>query len=217
MHKTQRAILDLATKKNISKMSLREIGRIVAKRDVYPQIIKYHITQLLENNLLVEDKKTGELRVNSAGSQASHFYSLPIMGSADCGPAQAIADDNIVGYLPVSKSVVGSSPERFFVVQASGKSMVKAKVGKAKIGIDDGDYVIVDREDKDVEDDDYVLSVIDGLANIKKIHQDRKHGQITLISEADNDYPPIFIHPDDSVSYYVAGKVKCVIKKPLKK
>ena len=58
-------------------------------------------------------------------------------------------------------------------IQADGFSMNQAKIGKSKRNIEPGDYAIVDGDVKAPEDGQYVLSVIDGLANIKKFHLDR--------------------------------------------
>ena len=80
--------------------------------------------------------------------------------------------------------------------------------------INEGDFVIVDTEVKKPANGDYILSIIDGAANIKKINIDEKHHQVILLSESSKDYPPIFIHEKDLDCYYVAGKILQVIKKP---
>ena len=80
--------------------------------------------------------------------------------------------------------------------------------------IDDGDYVIVDGEDKNVKTGDYVLSVISGLANIKRFTEDKVNRQIVLQSESSQFFPPIHIHEDDLDEYLVNGKVVEVIKDP---
>jgi len=81
--------------------------------------------------------------------------------------------------------------------------------GKA---IDDGDYVVIDGENRTPEDGDLVLSVIDGMANIKRYRFDRENNQIVLLSESTQSFSPIFIHPDDD--YEINGKVVQVVKKP---
>lgn len=88
-------------------------------------------------------------------------------------------------------------------------------MNKAMIGsdnIDDGDYVLIDSEAKNPENGDYVLSIIDGAANIKKFRKDKERGLIMLISESSSNYDPIYIHQDDASSYSVAGKVLGVLK-----
>jgi len=70
---------------------------------------------------------------------------------------------------------------------------------------------LVDGNQRNPQDQSYVLSIIDGLANIKKFK--RNGDQIILASESSQDYPPIIIHQDDLDNYMVNGEVVQVIKK----
>ncbi len=79
--------------------------------------------------------------------------------------------------------------------------------------IENGDFVLIDCDDKVPQDGDYVLSIIDGLANIKKFIQDDTNQQIVLLSESTADYPPIYIDPSN-YDYIINGKVIRVLKKP---
>ena len=76
--------------------------------------------------------------------------------------------------------------------------------------IENGDFVIVDPNAKNPKNGDYVVSVIDDVANIKKFIFDRKNNRIILQSESTQDYFPIFVHEDDK--YEMSGKVVGVIK-----
>ncbi len=79
--------------------------------------------------------------------------------------------------------------------------------------IEDGDYVIVDTQKKAPEAKDYILSVIDDGANIKRIYFDETNHYVVLRSESnDPNFRDIIIHEDDK--YSVVGTVECVIKKP---
>ena len=60
-------------------------------------------------------------------------------------------------------------------------------------------------------DGDYVVSIIDGMANIKKYRLDKANERIVLLSESTKDYAPIFIHRDDD--FRISGKVLDVVKK----
>ena len=57
-----------------------------------------------------------------------------------------------------------------------------------------------------------MLSVISGLANIKRFSEDKIHRQVVLQSESSQFFPPIHIHEDDLDEYLVNGKVIEVIK-----
>jgi SOS-response transcriptional repressor LexA len=78
--------------------------------------------------------------------------------------------------------------------------------------IENGDYVIVNGEDKDANNNNIVVVIIDNKATIKRFINDRKNGQIVLKADSSFDYEPIYLHQDDDFS--ISGKVICIIKKP---
>ena len=80
--------------------------------------------------------------------------------------------------------------------------------------IEDGDYVLIDAGNKNINNNDYVLSTIEGLANIKKFIFNKINKHIVLISESQKDYPPIIINSEEDYSYIINGKVFQVIKVP---
>jgi repressor LexA len=86
------------------------------------------------------------------------------------------------------------------------------KANVCGVTIEDGDYVIIDGEKRDPQNDTYVLSVIEDLANIKKFKRDVANEQVVLLAESTQHSPPIVIHPDDT-QYIVCGTVVRVIKK----
>lgn len=90
--------------------------------------------------------------------------------------------------------------------------MNRAKVNGAKT-IDDGDYVLVDGKNRNPDNGAYVLAVTGEVANIKKFNTN-DDGQSALISESTEDYPPIFIHPDDQPDFFICGRVLDIFKKP---
>jgi SOS-response transcriptional repressor LexA len=95
------------------------------------------------------------------------------------------------------------------VLRAEGDSMNQANInGK---NIEDGDFVIVDSEQKSPETGYYIVSIIDEVANIKKFVNDRKNKRIILQSESTKEYLPIFIHEDDK--YEISGRAVGVIRK----
>lgn len=212
MHPIQEKILKLAQKINLDRTKLSLTGRLVGES--HPQKVKYHIDKLVESGYLAVDEATNILKVlKPIKDSITSIFKLPIVGCANCGPATLLAHENITGFLHVSKSMTGtSSPEGLFVVKASGNSLNRAQdiVGGS---VEDGDYILVDGNNQNPKDGDYVLSVIGEAANVKRFYFDRTNKQITLVSESSEDVPPIYIHQDDFDSYMVNGKVLRVIKK----
>ena len=210
MNLTDQKILDLSHEINLEKLSLRQIGTRIG--GVHPQTVKNSIVKLKELGLIDRSKRSGFVKeMKDKESTESMLYKIPILGSANCGVATLLAEENFQGFLRISNSILRKR-ENLFALVASGDSMDRASIGGD--AIEDGDYVIIDANDKNPRNNDYVLSVIDGSANIKKFVQDKSSGIISLVSESSNDYPPIFIHEEDSPYYYVNGKVVRVIKKP---
>ncbi|MFH1653720.1 MAG: S24 family peptidase [Pseudomonadota bacterium] len=210
MHPIQQKLLELADRYSLGQMALRKIGELIGS--AHPQNVKYHLEQLEAKGFLDIDRDSGFIKKVAQGSGlAASLISVPILGAANCGEASLFAEERIEGYLKLSKSML-KKRAKIYAIQAVGLSMNAADVdGKA---IEEGDYVIVDSEARSPKDGDYVVSVIDGMANIKKFLFDRQNNQIILISESDQNLPPIYIHPDDLDDYMVSGNVIQVIKKP---
>ena len=210
MHTIQEKILALAGKENIAEMSLREIGKHI--NETSPQKIKHHILQLEKNGLLQLDRLSKVMVKTRPGLTAkSSLLAIPILGTANCGPATAYAEQEAEGYLRVSGKLL-SKKKGIFAIKASGHSMNKANING--LSVEDGDYVLVDPTFTAVRNGDYVLSIIDGMANIKRYFKDTDNQRIILLSESSASFSPIFIHRDDLDNYLVNGKVIQVIKKP---
>jgi repressor LexA len=208
MHQIQEKILELSRKMSLRGKSLREIGELVGV-DNQPQKVKHHLAQLEKKGFI--DLLGGSSDVRRVEKSTGGLIPVPILGTANCGEARMFADDNIEGYLKVSPTML-KKKNNIFAIRATGFSMNKANVNGESI--DQGDFVIVDSENKNPHNGDYVLSIIDGVANIKKINIDEKRQQIVLLSESSKDYSPIYIHAEDHDCYSVGGKVLQVIKRP---
>lgn len=211
MHIVQQKILDLAGTTNLGTLKLREIGELVG--EPHPQKIKHHLNQLFKKGFLKQNPQGTVITPVTTSSENDLFITLPILGAANCGQALAIAEEHFEGYLHLSKSNLPNySPDDFFAVKAVGNSMNKANIdGKP---LEDGDYAVIDMRPKSSYQNKYVLSVINGAANIKKLLIDNANEQVVLVSESSQNYSPIYIHKDDFQDYLVNGEVIRVIKKP---
>lgn len=208
MHEIQEKILKQLSTKNLNGLTLREIGNLIGEK--FPQKIKHHINQLEKKGLIKVNSKTKSIEKISSGSISNtNLISVPVVGAANCGPATIFANENIEGYLKISKNILKRF-QNVFAIRAQGLSMNKAIIGGKTI--EDGDYLIIDSSDTVAKNGDIILSVIDEMANIKKYVWDEDNHQIILVSESTKDIPPIFIHEDDS--FMINGKVIQVIKKP---
>ncbi len=210
MHTIQQAILDLATKQNIAKLSLRELGRLVTGQEQSAQNIKYHRDSLVTNGLLHYDENRNVYERVSRGEKYAGFVSLPIVGSASCGPAMELAEQQIEGYLTLSEKFLPRKREGLFVIKAVGQSMNAAKVNGKK-SISDGDFVLIDSSSRQPVDGEYVLAVTGGTANIKKFKKG-SDWDIMLVSESTEEFPPIYVHSDDDPEFFINGRIIDVFK-----
>ena len=141
-------------------------------------------------------------------SKRADSISIPVLGSANAGPAVLFAEENVEGYLKVPTTLMNKK-DSVFALRVEGDSMNKSKIeGK---NLSEGDFVLIDSEYKNPKNGDYVLSVIDGCANLKKFERN-KTGEVMLISESTNPkYKPIYISSEDN--FMINGKIVNVIKK----
>lgn len=202
--------MDLLSDNKLENVSMRQIGLLVGIN--HPQNVKHHLAQLEKRGLIKFDRDSKIIQsVRKMSESSEGLVSLPIYGAANCGVATHFADNYVEGYLKVSKNLLKKS-NNIFILQASGDSMNKAQVDGRNI--EDGDYVVVDSEYNQPRNGDYIVSVIDGLGNIKKYYEDHENQQVVLMPESTKNYPPIFIGLDEIDNYCISGRVIQVIKKP---
>lgn len=212
MHAVQEKLLEQIDKDpSIGKLTLRDIGKRIG--DPAPQKIKHHLSQLEKYGLISIDRKSGIIQRTKGGKikESSTLISIPILGYANCGQASVIAEERPEGYLRVSSRLLPKT-KKIFALQAVGNSLNRARIGKGNKSLETGDFAIVDYENTNPKDGDYILSVIGGLANLKKFKLDKENQQIILSSESTQNYSPIFIHQEDD--YIIGGKIIGVLKNP---
>lgn len=214
MHELQQKLLKLSQELNLGQHALRQIGEMVGESS--PQKIKHHLQQLEKRGLIRIDKIKGTIEKSQGGWTTglltnARLLAIPIVGSANAGPALLLAEQNIEGYLKISSTFVGSKAKhQLFALKVDGPSMNRAEVDGKKI--EDGDYIIVDADLHDPKDGQIVLSIIDGMANVKRFRRDTEHQQVVLVSDSTHDFPPIYIHESDD--FLINGTVIQVVKKP---
>ena len=219
MHPIQSKLLELSKQENLAKLTLREMAKLIGMPNESPQKIKHHLLQLQKKGFVSIDRTKGVMETSSPTpswangllKKASQLFSIPIVGTANCGPATIFAEQNFQGFLKVSSKLIGRSmPTGLFAIKADGSSMNRAQIGEKSI--EDGDYVIVNSHDRTPKTGDVVLAIIDNNVTIKRFIDDRQNGQIVLRADSSFDYEPIYLHPDDS--FDINGKVIGVIKRP---
>jgi len=219
MHPIQEKLLALAKAENLAKLSLRGMAERIGMAKESPQKIKHHLQQLEKRGFLAIDRtKQTMFTADSKPGWAkglldvkSRLFSIPVIGTANCGPATVFAEQNFQGFLRVSSKLIErSKPTGLYAIKADGSSMNRAEVKGKRI--EDGDYIIVNKDDTDVKTGDVVLAIVDNKATVKKFIDDRANGQVVLAAMSSYDYEPIYLHEDDD--FTISGKVVGVIKRP---
>ena len=206
MHALQEKLLKIIDERNIGGFTLRQIGELVGEK--LPQKVKHHLSQLERKGFILINRKNKNIsRISNKAKAGDIFISIPIINTANCGPATIYADQNIEGYLKISKRLAPNK-KSVFALRAEGNSLNKANIGGKNV--ESGDFIIVDSENTSPRDGDYIVSIIDGMANIKKYRLDKNNSRIALLSESTQEYSPIFIHESDD--FRISGKVVEVVK-----
>lgn len=219
MHPIQESLLALSKIENLAVLSLRQMAGKIGMKEEMPQKIKHHLQQLERKGFLSIDRNKGVMNcaltkpgwAKGLGEKSSALFAIPIIGTANCGPATIFAEENFQGFLRVSNRLLRRArPDHLFAIRADGSSMNAAEIDGRRL--EDGDFAIVDGRAYDPKDRDAVLAIIDRKATIKRFVRDRANQQVVLMADSSFDYDPIYLHEDDDFS--INGKVIAVIKKP---
>jgi SOS-response transcriptional repressor LexA len=166
------------------------------------------VIEALENKDLIkrDDDKRIYLIENENYANLKNIFSIPVYGLASCGEALAYAEDNVDGFLQISKSLFRSGDSaKLFAVKALGDSMDKEN-------IHDGDYVIFEKFDYESPEDlegKIIVAVINGMATIKR-YKKVSDEIIGLFPKSTNTvHQPIFIHSSDTI--LIAGIFRKVL------
>lgn len=159
--------------------------------------VKKYVDRLVEKNLIIKhDNKSRSINyVQNKEERKMDLVSIPLIGKVAAGNP-ILAFENIEDEFVISKSVFGTNQE-LFMLKISGDSMIN-------IGIDDGDYVVVKKQ-QDAENGDIVVAYIDGYATVKNFYRD---GQFIRLQPQNELYKPIITN-----NCTVLGKVIGCIKK----
>jgi SOS-response transcriptional repressor LexA len=221
VHEIQEKLLDLSRRENLAKLKLRDMAKLIDRPHESPQKIKHHLLQLQKKGFLTIDRAKGVMERSSSEpgwakglleKKGARLFSIPVVGMANCGPATIFAEQNFQGFLRVSSKLVGrSKPTGLYAIKADGSSMNRAQIAGKRI--EDGDYIVIDTNDRNVVTGEVVVAIIDNKATVKRFIDDRDNEQVVLVADSSFDYEPVYLHPDDD--FQISGKAIAVIKKAL--
>src|SRR5262249_39605777 len=150
--------------RDISDMGLRELARALDVKN--PQTIKFHLQKLEDAGLLSSSPRQA-VRIQKNELGKSDLIRIPIKGTVSAGPATQIASDEVYGYLRVSsRLLLTRNYKDLFALQVVGSSMNEANIKGNTV--DNGDFTIIDSSKRSPRTGDYVIAVVDNLANLKR-------------------------------------------------
>ncbi|MBM3255861.1 MAG: hypothetical protein FJZ04_00095 [Candidatus Moranbacteria bacterium] len=139
------------------------------------------------------------------------FISVPILGTANAGSPTFFAQENIEGYLKISRRLITKRvTDAIFAIQVFGNSMDMAKINDKRI--EDGDYALVDSRSQDYGNGDKVLATIDGLATIKNFFRVDQSTIGLFPQSSEKIHKPIYLTREDN--FIINGKIIDVLKTP---
>ncbi len=138
---------------------------------------------------------------------SKNLVSIPVFGTTSAWSALAFTEDNINWFIKLSKKLL-KSVDNIFALQVSWDSMNKCQINGNFI--ENGDYVVIDRNTTNILNNDVVLAVIEWCATIKRLKKSNQ-SEIILMPESMNPvHQPIYIHESDTL--FINGKVISVLK-----
>jgi len=158
-----------------------------------------YLNALEEKGFIKRSSKSKGIELKNYAKKS--FVDVPVLGMANAGSPTFFAEQNIEGYLKVSKALLRN--KEVFAVRVFGDSMNRSKINGKKIKEDD--LILVDHKVKDFKNGDRVLTVIDGLATVK-LFKKISQKMIGLFPESTNKrHQPIYLTPSDD--FIINGKV----------
>ncbi len=150
-----------------------------------------YINKLNEQGLI---KKAGnKKRAVSLKKSGGQSVSVPLVGTVAAGQP-IFADENYEGYYSLPTEFFGS--DDMFMLTVKGDSMIK-------IGMFDGDKIIVKKQNT-ADNGDIVVALVDDSATVKRFYRrDRK-----IILHPENDSMSDFVFDDVSVLGKVVGLMR---------
>lgn len=177
--------------------SVREIGEAVGLKST--STVHGHLTRLEKKGLLHRDAMKPRAMGLSCDRRAAseittNVTNIPLVGHVAAG-CPILAEENTEAILPLPSEFVGDG--ELFMLRVRGNSMVNA-------GILNDDYIVV-RNQRDAQNGEIVVALIDDEATVKRFYKENGHFRL----QPENDYmEPIIVS-----EVVVLGKVVSLLRR----
>ena len=158
-----------------------------------------HLTRLENKGFIMRGNgKSRAIEIIDADREArTRSLTVPLVGTITAG-LPIFADENIHEYLPMPKYIVAD--EDSFALKVRGESMIEA-------GINDGDFIVVKRQNYAFDGDIVVALIGDDEATVKTFYLEGKN--VRLQPENETMEPLIYL----SEEVRILGKVTALFRR----
>ena len=158
---------------NFEKTGRTPTYREIAKEfSITSGCVSNYIKEMAEKNMLENSSGSRGIRTLKMQKSNNGIEQLGVVGTIACG-SPMYAEENIETYISFPRALLGNG--EFFILRANGESMIDA-------GIDDGDLVII-RKQETAEEGDIIVALINDEATLKRFYRDKKRKKIRLHPE----------------------------------
>jgi len=166
----------------------------------YPSVnsIQQYIRVLEKKKYLNIEKDCGIKSISALEKKETDLVNVALLGGVACG-TPLLAEENIEGYVSISKSLVKNKPESYFFLRAQGTSMNDA-------GIDDNDLLLIESQPR-ANPGEKVLALINDEATVK-IFRPQADCIVLLPKSKDEKHKPIIVSKD----FRIQGVVRNIVK-----
>ncbi|MFA7142462.1 MAG: transcriptional repressor LexA [Candidatus Dojkabacteria bacterium] len=174
-----------------------------------------HLSALENKGYIIRTSEPRSIQLldgnDDANLEYEYLIGIPIFGYANAGTPLVMAEEEALGILKIDRNLIGrKSKENLFGLIVKGDSMNERVLDGIKI--EEGNYLIVDKDAK-VEEGDAVVAIIDSSATVKNISF-KTEDVVVLYPESDNPtHQPIYIDSDSN--FMINGKVIKVLDNPM--
>lgn len=174
-----------------------------------------HLSALENKGYIIRTSEPRSIQLldgnDDANLEYEYLIGIPIFGYANAGTPLVMAEEEALGILKIDRNLIGrKSKKNLFGLIVKGDSMNERVLDGIKI--EEGNYLIVDKDAK-VEEGDAVVAIIDSSATVKNISL-KTEDVVVLYPESDNPtHQPIYIDSDSN--FMINGKVIKVLDNPM--
>ena len=136
-----------------------------------PATVSRYLSHMRENGM-IDYSGHRNITTKRNSVSAAETNGVPVLGAVSCGIPK-FAEENIEEYVKLPVALFGRGD--FFLLRASGNSMIEA-------GIDDGDMVLVKRQDY-AQPGQIVVALMEEEATLKRYFPEPQNGFIRLHPE----------------------------------